>query len=87
MPRVTEKQLDPMAAMRGADVELRVVGGAVIRGTLRAADPTWLTIERHTGRLALVRTAAVATVCDERPPGLREAGRRDAEAAYDAEDL
>ncbi len=72
---------NPLAALRGVDVQVSVQGGAVVRGALVAASSEWLQVERRTGRLAFVRSTAVTSVTDERPPGLAPVGRRTAEAA------
>ncbi len=78
---------DVLERLRGCDVEARMLSGACIRGTLRAATPEWLSIERSSNcRMALVRVAAVATLVDESAPRLHEVGRRDAEAAFDREE-
>ncbi len=77
---------DVLASLRGADVEVRTVGGGVIRGSLVSTGPEWLQVERHSGRLAVVRCSAINSVTDERAPGLREAGRRASEAALDREE-
>ncbi len=77
---------DALASLRGADVEVRTVGGAIIRGELVSVGPEWLQVARHTGRLALVRCAAVNSVTDERAPGLQAAGARAAESALDRDE-
>lgn len=77
---------DALASLRGADVEVRTVGGAIIRGELVSVGPEWLQVARRTGRLALVRCAAVNSVTDERAPGLNMAGARAADAALDSDE-
>jgi hypothetical protein len=77
---------NPLAKLRGVDVQVSVQGGAVVRGSLVAAGPEWLQVERRTGRLAFVRSSAVTSVTDERPPGLVSAGRRSTEETLDREE-
>jgi hypothetical protein len=76
---------DVLAHLRGADVEVRTIGGAIIRGELVSAGPEWVQVERHSGRLAIIRTGAINSLTDERAPGLAAAGRRTAEEQADSE--
>lgn len=77
---------NPLAALRGADVEVRTVGGAIVRGELVSSSSEWLQVERHTGRVAFVRSATVSSITDERPPGLAPAVRRAAEERLDRDE-
>ena len=54
---------------------MALLSGAKLVG----ASNEWLQVERRTGRVAFVRSSAVTSVTDERPPGLHTAGARDAE--------
>ncbi len=64
----------------GADVEVKCTGGQTYRGTLRAVGEDFVSLGRASdGRTVLVSRAAVVAVVDELAPGLRAAGRRDAE--------
>ncbi len=68
-----------LSELVGADVEVRTIAGASIRGQLVGVEGDWLAVEKAAGgRLAFLRVAAVASVQDERAPGLRAAGRQDA---------
>lgn len=52
----------------GADLELRLAGGAVVRGELVALDATYLVIQRSTTRRrTYVRREVVQVLVDETP--------------------
>ena len=71
-----------VSGLLGADVELKCASGQVYRGVLRAVGADYLTIERSSdGRVVLVSRSAVVAIIDQLAPGLRPAGRRDAEDA------
>jgi len=65
------------ASLVGRDVEIRAVGGAIVRGRLSAERAGWLTVENHVGRTAVVRTDSVCTIVAE--SGMRAEGRPDPE--------
>lgn len=86
MPRSNRRVVTDVAALVGADIEVRTLTGAVIRGRLLSASAEWLAVEKATtGRLTLVRVLAVASIQDERAPLLQNASAREAEAAVGAE--
>lgn len=73
-----------LEAFVGADVEARLVCGAVHRGQLIGASGEWLELESHSGRRVLVRVAAVAAVVDETAAPPQSAGRTHRRGANDA---
>ena len=54
-----------LEGLRGHDVEVRVQGGACVRGVLSALDPTYLYVLKHTGRGVVIARAQVSMVSDE----------------------
>jgi hypothetical protein len=54
-----------LSALLHHDVEIRTLSGGCYRGELIGVTKEFALLERHSGRLALVRIAAVAACCDE----------------------
>ena len=55
-----------LEGLRGHDVEVRVQGGACVRGrALERLDPTYLYVLKHTGRGVVIARAQVSMVSDE----------------------
>ncbi len=90
MPRSAQRSGRPtgLAALVGADVEARAVGGSCYRGRLVRLADGFLEIERGTNaRTIFVSTGHLVALMDESAPRLHEVGRRDAEAAFDSEEV
>ena len=62
-PKAPAPQLE---ALLHHDVEAHLQGGAIVRGELISVSPEWVVLEKHSGRVALLRNAAITSVCDER---------------------
>lgn len=83
--RKTKTQTGGLEGLVGHDIEVRAVGGAVVRGQLTAVDSAYLYILRHTGRGALVARAAALVVVDEETLVPHGASRQDAEDTFGGE--
>jgi len=60
-----KKRFLTVEALLGRDVEVRVGGGACIRGSLRNVGPDFIVIERPNGRAALIARAALTVILEE----------------------
>jgi hypothetical protein len=75
-----------VAGLIDADVEARMAGGSIVRGTLVEVGDRFLVIEKSTTkRRTFVALDHLAVLVDETPPGLAAAGRRAAESREEAD--